>query len=746
MFSRRRPVSVLEAYTLFSYIGYGSNLAVHSLAMLDEKTVVLRGEKATMNAALQFIANAKKRINVCGDWLAPRSLVRVPQFKKALLYAIAKGVEYRYLTEITEENLVYCKELQKYAELRHLEGIKGNFGVHESEYVAIALIHEESRPVPELICSFAKSLVEGQQYLFETLWNKAIPADHRIREIEEGVREIEKGITQPVTKIIDSSEDIASRSRQVIETSDHLCVCSDFGGLIMLERIAYDPIRRVLEKVQRGEHKGVRWIGTINSKEDVDVVQRFLELGAEIKHLRSTPLNFSVTDKEFNFTVSNMERGSMASSVLISSEPPYVKQFNSLFEQLWSQGIDAADRIREIEEGIENSRIEVIINSQKTQRQYLDLVNSANEEVLLILPTVKAFLREIDIGIIRVLGNIAAKKGVKVMLLSPFDAKIKQEITQLEEEGVAIQPNQKSSRSIFALLIVDKKYSLIIEVRDDSTRDFQKAIGLATFSNSKATVEPLVAIFESLWNQAELYEQLRMANEKLALHDKMQEEFINIAAHELRTPVQPILGMAELKGYDLADGKESIMMTKDEMAIIIRNAHRLERLSSDILEIARIESGNFQLNTREFDLNDVISPLVEDAEDEIRSDDKDIQIHYSSFNILLSGDKDRLAEVVWNLLENAIKFTKKGPISIATKKDDSHVIVTITDSGTGIDPEVLPTLFAKFVTRSEKGTGLGLFISKNIIESHGGRIWGENNTDGKGAIFTFTLPLENHTT
>ena len=204
--------------------------------------------------------------------------------------------------------------------------------------------------------------------------------------------------------------------------------------------------------------------------------------------------------------------------------------------------------------------------------------------------------------------------------------------------------------------------------------------------------------------------------------------------------------MAELKGYDLADGKESIMMTKDEMAIIIRNAHRLERLSSDILEIARIESGNFQLNTREFDLNDVISPLVEDAEDEIRSDDKDIQIHYSSFNILLSGDKDRLAEVVWNLLENAIKFTKKGPISIATKKDDSHVIVTITDSGTGIDPEVLPTLFAKFVTRSEKGTGLGLFISKNIIESHGGRIWGENNTDGKGAIFTFTLPLENHTT
>lgn len=712
----------------------------------DEKTTVLHGEKATTNAALQFIANAKKRINVCGDWLAPHSLVRVPQFKKAILHAIAKGVEYRYLTEITEGNLVYCKELNKYAELRHLAGIKGNFGVHESEYVAIALLYEDSKPIPELIISFAKSLVEEQQYLFETLWNKAIPADHRIREIEEGIVGIEEEkITPQVTKIIDSPEDIVSRSRQVIETSDHLWVCSDFGGLKMIERIAYDPLRRVLEKVQRGEHKGVRWIGTINTKEDVDIVQRFLELGVEIKHLRSTPLNFGVTDKEFNFTVSNMERGSIASSVLISSERPYIKQFNSLFEQLWSQGIDAADRIREIEEGIENSRIEVIINPQKTQQQYLDLVKSANEEVLLILPTVQAFLREIDIGTIRILGNISAKRGIKVMLLSPFDAKIKQELTQLEEEGVAIQPNQKSSRSIFALLIVDKKYSLIIEVKDDSTSDFQKAIGLATFSNSKPTVEPLVAIFENLWNQAELYEQLRIANEKLALHDKMQEEFINIAAHELRTPVQPILGMAELKAYDLADEKESITMTKDEIAIIIRNARRLERLSSDILEISRIESGNFHLNIGEFDLNDVISPLVQDAEDEIRSDDKDIQIHYSSFSILLRGDKDRIAEVVWNLLENAIKFTKKGPISIATKKDDSHVIVTIKDSGAGIDPEVLPNLFAKFVTRSEKGTGLGLFISKNIIDSHGGRIWGENNIDGKGAIFTFTLPLENHT-
>jgi signal transduction histidine kinase len=113
----------------------------------------------------------------------------------------------------------------------------------------------------------------------------------------------------------------------------------------------------------------------------------------------------------------------------------------------------------------------------------------------------------------------------------------------------------------------------------------------------------------------------------------------------------------------------------------------------------------------------------------------------SDNNIVLKADKDRLSEVVWNLLDNATKFTEKGSISIASRKENNHITITVKDNGSGIDSDVLPKLFTKFVTKSEKGTGLGLYISKSIIEAHGGKIWAENNNDGKGATFTFTLPL-----
>ena len=192
----------------------------------------------------------------------------------------------------------------------------------------------------------------------------------------------------------------------------------------------------------------------------------------------------------------------------------------------------------------------------------------------------------------------------------------------------------------------------------------------------------------------------------------------------MRTPIQPILGIADLKGFEFEnDGNQEISITKDEMAIIIRNAKRLERLTSDILEIARIEGGSMHLDIQQFDLHHVISPLVEEANNKIKGEGKDIEIHYSPSDLIMKGDKGRLAEVIRNLLDNAIKFTEKGSISIEAGKGNSEASVTVKDSGCGIDVEVLAQLFTKFVTKSYKGTGLGLFISKSIIEAHGGRIW-----------------------
>jgi signal transduction histidine kinase len=245
--------------------------------------------------------------------------------------------------------------------------------------------------------------------------------------------------------------------------------------------------------------------------------------------------------------------------------------------------------------------------------------------------------------------------------------------------------------------------------------------------------------------------QLALANEKLKVRDKMQEEFINIAAHELRTPIQPIIGLSEVLRYR----KTEAQFQQDKILdVIIRNAKRLRNLSEDILDVTRIESNSLTLDKERFNLNQLILNAVTDSRNYTATKNKDSNIKIEPiFNgkedIYIKADKNRINQVTSNLLINAIKFTKQGTITISTETEGHSaehdgrkgVVVAVKDSGTGIDPAILPKLFTKFASSSDGGTGLGLFISKNIVEAHGGRIWGNNNENGNGATFSFWLPM-----
>ena len=245
---------------------------------------------------------------------------------------------------------------------------------------------------------------------------------------------------------------------------------------------------------------------------------------------------------------------------------------------------------------------------------------------------------------------------------------------------------------------------------------------------------------------AESNEQLALANQKLKIHDKMQNEFINIASHEMKTPTQAILGYSKLI--------ERHPEKRDEMIqAISRNASRLQRLTSDILDVTRIESGSLRLNLETFNINEVISDVVDDYSTEIErsGSSNDVKLIHERQNeiIQIEGDKNRLTQVISNLVGNAVKFTTQGSITIKAEieqKADSKALVSVKDTGSGIDPEIIPKLFTKFVGKSNAGTGLGLFISKSIIEAHEGRIWALNNhsSDGnssRGATFMFNISL-----
>jgi signal transduction histidine kinase len=237
---------------------------------------------------------------------------------------------------------------------------------------------------------------------------------------------------------------------------------------------------------------------------------------------------------------------------------------------------------------------------------------------------------------------------------------------------------------------------------------------------------------------------LASANKQLEIHDNMQKEFINVAAHELRTPIMPILGEAELIENDISDN-ESARISREQISSIIRNAKRLDRLAADILDVTNIEGKSLKLNKTTFDIDDILSQLVTEYSRQIEKDvakNKKIKISYEPLHVMVFADNYRITQVISNIINNAIKFTDQGIITIIGNADSAELTIKISDTGKGIDNEIINRLFDKFVSRSEQGTGLGLFISKNIIEAHGGRIIGFNNENGTGATFVIVLPLE----
>jgi two-component system, OmpR family, sensor histidine kinase VicK len=529
-----------------------------------ERTEMLIGPEVTTKRAWELFSNISNKLDVCASSAAPSIAMTI--FRDAYKSMKGRGIKIRWVTDITKDNLKHCKDLMQYAEVRHISSLNGNFAVSETEYIAAATI-KEGLPIPKLIFSNSKEMVEQHQYLFLALWDKGVPAEHRIREIEQGV---------------------------------------------------------------------------------------------------------------------------------------------------------------------EPQRIAVIYDARQALELYQSLIMSAEKEIKVVFPTTNALIRQDKAGILFLLQEAAAVKKCQVKILMPNDELIHNFIQ--DDSGISTRFIEQEERGKATILIVDNKVSLVMELKDDSKKAFHEAIGLSTYSNSKAGVLSYVSMFESLWEQAELYEKLKS-------HEKMQKEFINIAAHELRTPTQAILGYAELSQMQGSN------VNKDEaLSKIVKNAERLQRLTEDILDVTRIESQTLKLDKRKFDLRDMAASVLDDYRNRIQNG-KNVGLVLLNADkaAFVVADKGRISQVLSNLVSNALKFTKSGIVSVSieeVKNDDyeKEFIAAVKDTGTGLDSDIMTQLFTKFVSKSQTGTGLGLFISKSIVEAHGGRIWAENNPDGKGATFRFSLP------
>jgi two-component system, OmpR family, sensor histidine kinase VicK len=341
-------------------------------------------------------------------------------------------------------------------------------------------------------------------------------------------------------------------------------------------------------------------------------------------------------------------------------------------------------------------------------------------------------------------------KGALIKIISP----ITEENSQIAEQICEKAPNIKiinGGSSHSGLFIVDSKRFIRFELKEPNAEEFSNAIGFVEYSNSKVGVYSAKSFFELLWNEHLQYEKLKEA-------DQMKNQFIDVAAHELRTPVQPIISLSEVLQSTINDTKQQELLD-----VIVRNAKRLQRLTEDILDVTKIESHSLNLKKERFNLTELISNIVQDATSPVEKKVNNGKLELVFYNhdtdkqsnIIVYADKARITQVLLNILNNAIKFTEEGTISVKIQSvgeendKDDNIIVSVKDTGDGIDPEIMPKLFTKFATKSEKGTGLGLFISKSIVEAHGGRMWAENNADAtlkkrtRGATFYFSLPITN---
>ncbi len=764
--------------------------AIKGIKSKGEKTEVIYGSEKTTKMILIVLDNTSIKWDNYTNSQGPSIGMGVNSIRKGFHDAYKRGVLIRFITEINNSNLHYCEEFMKIAELRHLDNAKGGMAVTEKEYIATANL-QEAQPVAHLIYSNVKEIVEQQEEVFESLWDKAIPAEQRIMEIREGYQRIS-------TKVIDDWNEIYKKINNLAETSEEVLICSDISMLKLAYQSLFDVYQKIMDKYDKKHHEGIRWIISVNGKEDIELVRLFMDIGIKIRNIKSLPIvNFLVTNK---ILLSNIESDEITTdskqikNMLVSNDPFYIKYYSSIFEDLWRNSTDVKDIINDIDMGYDPVRIDILSKSKNVHNLYETIVRSAKKEIMIIFPSARAFIRQHKAGLVSSIFESVKNNNVKLKALVPSDHRISLIIQELkaDKDLLMSKPSDIEFRVIenfletkSTILIVDKRVSLVMELKDDSKDSFYDAIGLSTYSNSKAGVLSYVLFFENLWNQTEISMTLKKANEKLKESEVLQNDFIHIAAHELKNPLQPILMMSEviksiLEQDVLHDGKGEIKVNRahlnELLDIIIKNTKKLSKLTNNVLDITRIESNSLRLERELIDIRKFLSESVFDFNNQLNldrnkylldphRDDEELKNNHprllfledeveNSFNNYRSKiqsyyveiDKSRILQVLTNLIDNALKFTDEYEQIIINiekfkTKDSDFVKVSVKDTGKGIDSEIFPKLFTKFTAKSSKGTGLGLYICKNIIKAHGGQIWAENNVNEKGACFVFIIPL-----
>lgn len=559
------------------------------------------------------------------------------------------------------------------------------------------------------------------------------------------------------TEVLYGTENAVSRGAQFMERAKErmdLCYGKEAPSIV----IEVDTYRKGYRGVQsRGGR--IRVITEI-TKENIGYCRQLAGIVDELRHMDGVRGGLAVSEGEYMATIAEFREGKPLTQVIYSNSPVLVDQQQYIFDSLWKSAVPAEDKFAEIERGIEVQSTRTISSPQEAQERIFDTIRSAEEQLLILISDLEMIDQQMTLNLEHTLSKVSAKgKKKEIKVLLPAYGQKKED--EGEEGGENDAPQSPMFRALSSIPGVNLRImreeldqSLIIVVADKKRVVFgalgaKRSAGngggsreMGIYSSNKAIASTYSMIINTLWNHIELYGKLQEL-------DELKEEFVNIAAHELRTPVLPIILSAEV----LAE--EAGGVADEKIAMILRNASRLNRLTNQILDISRLDSNTLQLRKENVDIVAVVQEAAGNRQMFGRDSNPDVEVVVKSHlkekkALALAIDKERVMEVLFNLLDNAFKFTKKGTITVSLTEEEGggegggFVRIDVSDTGTGIDSSIAGRLFTKFASKSAvelKGTGLGLYLCKKLVEAHGGRIWARNNENGVGATFSFTLPI-----
>jgi signal transduction histidine kinase len=562
-------------------------------------------------------------------------------------------------------------------------------------------------------------------------------------------------------------------------TAKHTLYCITGEELVK----SYKPFVPLL-RTSLQQHGGSSKIITNIEKGTIQAVNQLIEAGAEIRHIEKHMLRrcviydnsiayFSIVEQPVitDEAIENVQQTEGQDLWISSTELAVIKSARERFLSDWESAIPPVDRITELEKGKPIEITRVIKDNNEAVEIYKSLIDTANSQILYWLPSARALIRIKSAGILHSLIDAAVVRNVKVSVLCPIDSENQEIIEQIRKvQNIELSAYESTTST---LLISDREHVFTTELRKNTTYNILEALSLSTYSNSKPTVQSYITLFESLWKQKQLYNELEESHNQLELQqqelqkthgalrksERAKEEFISMVSHELKTPIVPMklycqMFMKKSLGSGLNEKQ------KKAIQIIDRNLERLEMLVTDILDCYKLDLGRINLFREDANIDTIIRNTTTD----LKSIIEDQQI-FLKLDVRTTGtifcDQRRIEQVLSNLLKNSFDFVPKNNGKITIRVEDymdseskktsqkeafsRFVMFTVDDNGPGITKSEIDKLFKKFYQidtsfrRKHGGTGLGLAISRGLVEAHGGKIWYDKNYNA-GASFKFTVP------